>query len=133
MRTYAYQLLIADAETMASEACKDLLPNEDAMIGMKKGVYKLGRKFGLSEEQAQQLAIEACKDNSWTGLKFSRFLAENAGEEIWTADDLFKTSEVTLPDRANFEAALREIYSARGSVSHTGGSYPTGAEWGRAP
>jgi hypothetical protein len=59
----AYQLLIAAVETTASDALANYRPTDDQMVKMKSSVATLARKLGLGEDEARQLALEACKGN----------------------------------------------------------------------
>jgi hypothetical protein len=126
----AYQLLIAGVETIANDFYRLYAPTESEMIKVKKNVADLAIKLGLREDKAKQLAIEACKGMSWHARKFSKFLIENTGAELWTKDDLFKLPKELLPKKSDFEAAINEIYQARGKASHSGGTYPAGAHIG---
>lgn len=126
----AYQLLIASIETIANDFYRRDAPTESEMIKVKKNVADLAIQLGLTEEKGKQLAIEACKGVSWHARKFSKFLIENTGDELWTKDDLFKLPELLLPKKSDFELAIDEIYRARGKASHSGGTYPASARIG---
>lgn len=126
----AYQLLIASIETIANDFYRRYAPTESEMIEVKKNVLNLAIQLGLTEEKGKQLAIEACKGMFWHTRKFSKFLTENTGEELWTEDDVFKLPERFLPKKLDFESAIKEIYEARGKASHSGGIYPASAHLG---
>jgi len=120
----AYQLLFAAAEATATDALRDYKPPENEMIQTKKFVGDLAVSFGLCQEQADRLAIEACKDMSWAKRKFVKFLAENTTDEFWKEDDLFKLPAKILPTRDKYESALKRVYDARGKLVHSGQPLP---------
>jgi hypothetical protein len=129
----AYQLLVASVETVAGEALSAYVPTDKEMISAKKSVASLAKKYGLSAEQAQKLAIEACKGIPWASRKFTKFLIDNATDEIWKEDDLFKLPTTFLPQKEDFETALNTIYSARGKLTHSGHSFPASSAIGIGP
>lgn len=124
----AYQLLISSVETVANAAYHSYTPTEANMRETKRNVADLAVRFGLSEEEAKQIVIEACKGISWTKQKFLKFLLENTTDELWTEDELFKLPpQFPLPNKDDFKAAIDEIYDARSKASHSGGSFPASA------
>ncbi len=93
----AYQLLIACIESIANDIYRSYAPAESEMIKVKKNVADLAIQLGLTLENGNQLAVEACKGMSWNGRKFLKFLIENTGDELWTEeDDVFKVPKELL-------------------------------------
>jgi hypothetical protein len=129
----AYQLLIAAVETQANEALKTYTPSNKQMIVAKKSVAVLARKYGLSKEQADQLAIEASKGIPWASRKFTKSLVDNTTEDLWKEDDLFRVPATFLPKREDFETVLNTIYNARGKLTHGGHSFPPSSAIGIGP
>lgn len=129
----AYQLLIAAVEATAGGALEKYRPTDDQMVETKRSVAALARRLGLCEEQAREIAIEACKGISWASRKFTKFLLENRTDDILKEDDVFRipTAFVPLPD--DFEDSLARIYRARGKLTHTGRSFPASSVLGRGP
>jgi len=129
----SYQLLIACVENIANKVLKKYKPDKSEIIKVKNNVAALAMKFGLSEEQSHQLAIEASNGMGWHNKKFTKFLTDNATDDLWTEDDVFNIPEHFLPQKESFEFAVKEIYRARGAASHAGGSYPPSARIGLSP
>jgi hypothetical protein len=129
----AYQLLIATIETIANEVLKAFVPSEKEMIDAKSSVANLAQQFGLSEDQASQMAIVACKDNLWSQRKFIKFIIYNATDDLWKEDDLFKLPTTFLPQKEDFEAVLKSIYRARGKFTHRGYPFPPSSIIGVGP
>jgi len=123
----AYQLLISSVETIANDVHRSYVPDEKDMIEIKNSVAKLAVSLGLSKENADKVAIESCKGISWHARKFSKFIVENTGDELWEEDELFKLPSFVLPSKDNYKSVIDEIYKARGKISHFGGSYPASA------
>ena len=129
----AYQLLVAAVETTANKAI-DYKPTDEQMIEIKKSVFVLAKQFGLKEDEARQLAIEACKGISWTSRKFTKFLLDNTNDKLWeNDDDLFKVPARLLPTSENYETVLNNIYTARGKLTHGGYSFPLSSAIGIGP
>jgi len=130
----SYQFLISSIETIANRVCSSFKPSEDEMVKVKRPVFKLALKFGLSEPEAKQLAIEACKRDSWINRKFRKFLCDYVGDELWTKkDDVFIDMSFLIPKRERFEYALKTIYTNRGKNLHAGKDYPISATVGTSP
>ena len=128
-----YQLLISAVETMAREANLKWEPKtEDKLeLNSSKALISCAEKEGLSDDMSKRLALEACKDYSWSGRKFREFILENVDhEELAKEDDLFCVPKMFCPSREHFEKALGEIYRARGGATHTGRAYPVSASIG---
>src|SRR5262249_44616351 len=121
--------LIQSVETIANEVYKSFKPEELEQIKTKENVVKLAKKFGLSDEQANQIALEACKSEHWITRKFKKFICDYADDSIWSEDDLFRSSIPSnfLPKKEDFEKTLSQIYAKRGKVTHEGQLYPTSA------
>ena len=100
------------------------------MVQTKKSVADLARTFGLPEDKARELALEACKGIPWANRKFMKFLVDNTDDQLWEKDDVFKVHERFLPDKAEYENALSRIYAARGKLTHQGRAFPASSEIG---
>jgi hypothetical protein len=120
----AYQMFIAAAETLASEALKDYSPTDDEKVKAKEKVFDKAIQLGLKEDAARELAIVATHGMGWTSKKFQRCLRQYTDDRLWQRDDLFITLEPFLPKKADFERALSDIYHSRSSALHTGRSFP---------
>lgn len=127
-----YQLLISSIEAIAG-FMKNYEPSDDEKIQSKLSVAKLAKQFSLSPEQANQIAIEACKGISWAKRKFKLFILDHAGEAIWKADEVFNLPDHFIPTRDNFEKIIDLIYEARAKLSHRGLSYPPDSIVGTGP
>lgn len=129
----AYQSLISCAETMANEALRDYRPEEAEMIETKKSIFNMAAQLGLEQDKCKALAVEACSGMSWATKKFTKFLADNAGEGIWKKDDLFHLEELFFPKQDELEPAIRAIYVFRGGATHRGRPYPSSIAIGIGP
>jgi hypothetical protein len=129
----AYQLLISAVEAIADEALRDSRPSDDDMVQAKKSVFDLAQEFGLSNDQARQLAINACNGIPWASRKFIKFLCEYCTDDLWNDDDLFHVPTELLPLQGRFKNALRDIYDARSKLTHKGRSFPPSAAIGLGP
>jgi hypothetical protein len=122
----AYQLLISSAEALANTLFADFSPGREDMIERKRGVAAKAALFGLSTEMAEELAIEACKDDHWALRKFKKFFAEFRSEEAWGRDEVFPLAEGWEPKKEDFSKVLGAIYNARSKHLHEGKEFP---EW----
>lgn len=129
----AYQSLISCVETVASEALKEYQPEEADMVGIKKSVFKKAEQFGLCQEECKLLAIEACSGMTWATRKFSKFLVDNAGNDLWEKDDLFRVDPLFCPKQDELQSAIRSVYFARGGATHGGRPYPPSIAIGIGP
>jgi hypothetical protein len=129
----SYLLLISSIEAISNEVYNSFRPSEADMIKTKRSTADLGVKLGLSEEHANQIAIESCKDNPWARRKFTKFLLENTGDDVWTEDELFKLPDVLVPKKQDFESIINSIYTIRSKATHSGGSYPVTAKFVTGP
>lgn len=129
----AYQSLISCVETIANKALSKYQPERAKMIKTKKKVCEMAAKFGLEQEQCGALAIEACSGMSWATEKFTKFLVDNAGNNLWEKDDLFQVDQLLCPQRDELESAIRTIYYARGGATHGGRPYPSSIAIGIGP
>lgn len=87
-----YQLLISVVETMMGLALPDYKPKETEMLQTNRGrrVKEKARAFGLDEEQAKALALEACRDDRWLRRKFKKFILDNlSAQEVDSKDPVF--------------------------------------------
>ena len=64
---------------------------------------------------------------------WSKFLVDNCGEDVWTEDDVFRIQPLYVPHRDQFEEALKQIYNARGKLTHGGHAFPSSAAFGIHP
>jgi hypothetical protein len=120
-----YQLLISAIETMAGEALHDFEPDESAKLNTKYAVLERARGYGLDEERAKALALEACRGIPWAGQKFKKFILDNVSPEKFdTEDPLFPFWSFLRPVSENFEKASGAIYSARSGNLHRGNPFP---------
>ena len=128
----SYQLLISAAETMAGAVIEDFDPGREVKLGSKVALVSYAMKEEkLGREVAERLAVEACKDNPWSGRKFTKFLLDNVDrEELNREDKLFMLPQKFCPKEDQIEDALREIYRNRGGAMHGGHSYPASAAVG---
>lgn len=129
----AYQLLISCVEATANAILRDFSPTRDEMLLAKRQVLNKALQFGLPQDQAEELAIEACADMQWEGRKFVKFLTDNCDERVWQEDDLFHPPDFALPSGIDFPATLRSIYAARSGMAHHGRGYPGTAAFGIQP
>ena len=130
----SFHSLISAVETIASAALKGYRPSEEDIASKKHSVATLAiKRFGLDSTAARELAIEAAKDISWTAKRFFKFLVDNCGEDVWTEDDVFRIPPLYVPRRDQFEDALKQIYTARGKLTHGGHAFPNSAAFGIHP
>jgi hypothetical protein len=122
----AYQLLISSVETLANVRYSNYRPSKEEMIKHKQRVRNKAKKAGLTNEQADALAIEACKGEHWTGRKFRTFFAEYLPAQIPEPDELFPLADGWDPRRQDFPKVLTRIYNARSKHLHEGKAFP---EW----
>jgi hypothetical protein len=122
----AYQLLISSVETVANILFADFLPSREDMIERKRGVAAKAALFGLSKQMAEDLAVEACKEDHWAGRKFKKFFAKFPSEEAWGPDDVFPLADGWEPKKEDFAKVLGAVYNARSKHLHEGKEFP---EW----
>ena len=121
----AYQLLISAVETLATVALEGYSPDESQKINIKADVKKEAKKYGLTEEQANDLALRACQGIPWTKQKFIKFLVDRVPlTSLAEPDRLFFLHEYLCPPLEDLEKALRAIYDARSSSLHSGSALP---------
>jgi hypothetical protein len=129
-----YQLLVSSAETIANEALQDFQPNDDAKVKHQQRVFNLAKKFGLKEEMARDLALEACKTERWVKRKFRKFLTDNIDGSVWDKEDnLFREPLNLLPQRGDLHKTLGNIYDARSGATHSGHQFPMSASYSGGP
>jgi hypothetical protein len=129
----AYQLLISSVETMANDVLRDYRPERTDMIDSEKMVFKMAKEFGLEQDKAEELALTACSNNPWSVRKFTKFLIDNAGQDIWEKDDLFHLDELFWPKKEDLERTIKSIYSVRSGATHHGQPYPPAIALGVGP
>jgi hypothetical protein len=130
----AYQLLISTVETMAGVALREYEPDEAVRLRTKRSVLEKAQKYGLGEEQAKALALEASQGITWLRQKFKKFLLDNVSpDEIDGEDPVFPFWSFLRPARENFERALGEIYDARSGNLHRGYPFPRWVGLGTNP
>jgi hypothetical protein len=130
---FSYQSLISSVEAIATSVFYSYKPSESEMVEIKRPVFNLALKYGLSEVQAKEIAIKACHENSWRHRKFKKFLCNNIGNELWTEDDVFINIAPLSPPKERFESALSQIYIGRSKGLHAGHHYPITATVGTTP
>lgn len=96
------------------------------MIQHRRGVRVKAREFGLSDEQADALAIAACKSEPWAGRKFREFFAKYAPADVCEPDEVFPVADGWELKHEDLEKVLRAIYDARSKHLHEGKPFP---EW----
>lgn len=126
----AYQSLVSCVETIANQALSEYLPPDSEMIAIQRSIIEKAINFGLEQDKAEAIAIEACSGMSWISRKFTKFLVDNAGDSIWEKDDLFHPLEFLLPKRGELERVIRSVYQARSGSTHAGRAYPGTASVG---
>jgi hypothetical protein len=130
----AYQLLVSSAETIANETLQDYQPDDDAKVEHQLRVFKLAKKFGLGEEMARMLALEACKREPWVTRKFRKFLTDHIDASVWDQeDDLFRVPLEFLSKREDLHRTLGNIYAARSGATHSGHQFPRSASYSGGP
>jgi hypothetical protein len=130
----AYLHLIFAIETIANFLYKDFVPDEVKQVEVKRNVKELAKHYDLTESQAKELALEACKGISWTKDKFIRFLVEYTDDSIFTEEDsLFHFPISLAPNEQNFEKTLAEIYKMRSKAGHEGCPFPPQVGVGTKP
>ena len=94
-------------------------------------VQEKARAFGLDEEQAKALALEAYLDDRWLHRKFKKFILDNvSAEEVDSMDSVFPGWDFFRPAREQFEKVLGSIYDARSGNLHQGDPFPPGVGLG---
>lgn len=129
----SYQFLIQGIESIANDYYHSYSPTKQELIETKKSVANMAKAFGLDKENADELAIEACKGILWAKRKFKMFLLEFTDKTIWDEDDLFRVPEFYKPDKDKFGQLLSTIYEVRGKAFHRGSTFPLSAEIGSTP
>jgi hypothetical protein len=85
-------------------------------------VANLAKEFGLSEEQANLLAIEACRGIPWVSRKFTKFIVDNTNDKLWEEDNLFRLPTSLSPKREDFVSVLVHLGVNNGKVMQGGPS-----------
>jgi len=130
----AYQLLISAVETLAAVALEGYSPDEAQKINIKANVKKQAKKYGLTEEQANDLALLACQGIPWTKLKFIKFLVDRVPlMSLAEIDRLFFLPEHLCPPLEDLEKTFKAIYDARSSSLHSGSALPHSIAVGTSP
>ncbi len=129
----SYQLLVSSVEAIAMRVLHSFEPSDTEKVSAKQPVYRLAQRYGLTEEQAKQLAIAAWKGSNAARRKFEKFLTDYVTDELWTSDDLFLDLGPFRPRKEGFDKALRQIYKIRSTALHHGYSYPLTAGLGTSP
>jgi len=121
----AYQLLISVAETLSNAKPNCFEPTEQDRLDSKRAVYDMAVRFGLSADQAKQLALKAAEGNRWTKRKFKAFLSNRVKpDELAVKDCVFHCVEQLVPKTADFDKALGGIYDLRSGNLHEGMPLP---------
>ena len=132
----AYQLLVSAVETIANRVLKKWQPDDEAKVEHQRTVFKLAAEFGLGEQAARKLALEACKGEHWAKRKFREFLTANTDDTICDKeDDLFRPALPLelLPHKEDFQRTLGRIYDARCDATHWGRQFPVAGSFSGGP
>lgn len=117
----AYHLLISVAETLSNAKPAAFQPTEEDLLKSKQSVSDMAVKFGLTANQAKQLALEAARGNSWTKRKFMAFLSKRISpQELAVKDGVFHPLPNLCPPPDKFTNALNSIYYLRSGNLHEG-------------
>ena len=130
----AYLMLAFAVDTLASKGNFDV--PEEKKVSVKSCVRDRAIDLGLSEQQARDLAVEACAGMNWQKDRFVDFLARHVLDtnELWEEeDDLFHMGNCPLPQRKTFEEAVKCVFDARSAFVHTGHPYPVSIQVGLTP
>lgn len=130
----AYLQLVFVVETIAKFLYRDFVPDEIKQVEVKRNVKELAKKYDLTESQARELALEACKGISWAKDKFIKFIMEYTDDSIFTEEDtLFHFPISFAPNKQNFEKSLADIYGMRSKAGHEGQPFPPQVGIGTKP
>lgn len=129
----AYQLLVYCVETVANRKYSDYSPSRAEMVAAKGGVAKRARKYGLTQQQAEDLAVLACSGMSWAFRKFQMFLEAAKDNVTKDGDDLFRLPSVFDPPADKFDQVISGIYGSRSAAAHRGKAYGASVGLGTAP
>jgi hypothetical protein len=130
----AYQLLISTVETLANVALAGYEPEDSNKIETKRQVRKQALSYGLSEEQANHLALLACQGMSWSKRKFKKFLIDHVSETALAEKNrVFLVLPNLCPPPKSLETTLARIYEARSGNLHGGSSLPRSVRIGISP
>lgn len=123
----AYLLLISTVESLADVAFTDYDPGESVKLATQEAiaVQKRAKNFGLDDDQAKQLGLDACKGNRWLKRKFKRFLEDFISpEELTGKDPVFLVPESLCPTIEEFSKTFGRIYDARSVNLHQAWPFP---------
>jgi hypothetical protein len=130
----AYQLLISAVETLMTVALEDYKPDEAEQIKTKQHVQKQAKNYGLTEAQANHLALLSCRDDRWIKRKFVKFLMDRLSSiSLAEKDRFFFVPEHLRPPPEDLEKTLKVIYDARSTSLHTGSPLPHSIAIGTSP
>ncbi len=130
----AYQFLISVAETMSNAALPDYAPPRDEILQNERAVREMAIQFGLTQDQADELALAAARGNPWTKRKFRAFLSDRIKpEELLTKDTVFHPLEHLCPATEKFSKALGNVYDLRSGNLHEGKPMPRDTRIGTGP
>ena len=129
----AYQLLVYCVETVANRKSSYYSPSRAEMVAAKGGVEKRARKYGLTQQQAEDLAVLACSGMSWAFRKFQMFLHAAKENVTKDGDDLFRHPSVFDPPADELDEVISRIYKSRSAAAHLGEAYGASIALGTAP
>ena len=130
----SYALLVPCIESLANSYFKDYKPSDNEKIKSLSKLKSKAIKYGLSENQANDLALIAASQKEYWSLKrFLKFIKDFCTDEIWKEDELFKLEGAVLPSRDKFEKTLKTIYNSRSEFQHQGNPFPEVAKIGGTP
>jgi hypothetical protein len=97
-------------------------------------VQTQAKKYGLTEVQANHLALLACNGMRWNQRKFSKFLLDRVPPtSLSERDPLFFLLERLSPSPEDLQKTLKNIYYARSSSLHSGSALPRSIAIGTSP
>jgi len=123
----AYLLLISTVESLAKVAFTDYDPGESSKLATPQAnaVQQRAKDFGLDDDQAKQLGIDACKGNPWLKRKFKRFLEDFiSAEELAVKDTVFLVPDSFCAVPGELPKTFGKIYDARSANLHQAVPFP---------
>jgi hypothetical protein len=130
----AYLMLVSVVECLANIALEEFEPNEAEKLESKAHIIKRAREFGLDEQQAKLLALEASKGDRWLTKRFVKFCTDYCSlAELSKPDNVFMVLDHLTPPASEFANVLSRIYRARSKNLHVASPFPPGIGIGMGP
>lgn len=130
----AYQLLISTVESQAAAAFPDYEPSDHEKLETQPTLQQQAKEFGLGDEKAKQLVLEACKGQHWLKRKFKKFLLDFVTPEVLVGKDrVFLVPEHLCPPSEDFPKVFGRIYDARSGNLHGALPFPRSVGIGVSP